>query len=113
MLTLAHCIVCKQFRGGKQRWGVPICGGSNCIEEWKFGFDQWVYLYQELDLQVKKAEFNAHKESKTPPTLPGFIATGKIASRMWCDLCQMFRDNEAHEGMHRQNLLKGEDVQWN
>jgi len=107
MAGITICLVCKQDRKGKEKWGVPLCGSPTCEKAWKFAQDRYISIELELRRQKAAAEFEENR--KKGKIVKAFIDCGdKPTSRPYCEACRMFADNEAHYECHRQKVIRGE-----
>jgi hypothetical protein len=110
------CLVCKEKRWGRSRWGVPLCESSECIRKWKFSQDEYLALKFQLELQVKKSDFLKRKaEGKEPLVIPPprmgefvILPNDKPTNRSYCHHCNMFTDAPAHTEIHMHAVMKGE-----
>lgn len=103
------CLICKEKRYGRARWGVPLCESSDCIRKWKFGQERYIMLEHQLELQVKKAEFHKRKaEGKERMGEFVIISGDKPTTRAYCPSCRMFTDAPAHAELHMHGVATGE-----
>jgi len=66
LLEKGKCVVCKDYTK-KQKWGVPLCGGS-CQERWKFDMDRWLPLEMTLHQVRHSTLFNSSGLNDTEST---------------------------------------------
>jgi len=109
------CLVCKQNRYNRSRWGVPLCEQPECLRKWKFSTDKYIALEFQLELQRKKQAFHDRKAAGTlhSPKMGEFtvLPSDKPTRLPWCKYCQMFTDNTIHAEIHMDKIGRGEIIE--